>query len=279
MSFIWISILVLGAIGLLAALLLYVAAKKFYVYEDPRIAEIEAILPGANCGGCGYSGCSAFAKACTEATSLQGMNCTGIGTAEMERIADVVGLQAGGRVRKVAAIRCNAACEDREPLNHFEGLRSCASEHSLYQGEQDCTFGCLGLGDCIRACPFGAMTADEKGFPVVDIDKCTGCGKCGEACPRDLPVLVVPKNDDELIYVSCANHNRGPQAMKDCSVSCIGCGKCVRTCTHDAIKVTAFLADIDSEKCVGCGECIEACPRHSIVRKVYAIPSTVEREK
>lgn len=275
MNYILLSLAIVGAIGLIAAAFLYIVAKKFSVDEDPRIAEIEDILPGANCGGCGLSGCSAFARACCSASSLDGLNCTGIGDAEMKRIADIVGLAEGKRVRKVAIIRCNADCETRSKVNHYDGVRSCAVEHALYQGESDCTFGCLGMGDCVDACPFGAISFSKSDdYPTVDIDKCTGCGKCFDACPRHLPQLQEVTPGERMVYVSCANRNRGPQAMQECSVSCIGCGKCVRTCSHEAISVDNFLASIHSDKCVGCGDCIEACPRHSIkaTRTPHPIP-------
>lgn len=265
MNYILLSLAVVGAIGLIAAAFLYVVAKKFHVEEDPRIAEIEDILPGANCGGCGLSGCSAFARACCQASTLDGLNCTGVGDAEMKRIADIVGLAEGKRVRKVAVIRCNAACESRAKVNTYDGLRSCAVEHALYQGESACTFGCLGLGDCVAACPFGAISfAENPDYPVIDVDKCTGCGRCFEACPRHLPQLSEAAHGTTLVYVSCANRNKGPQAMQECDVSCIGCGKCVRGCPTQAISIESFLAKVDSTRCTSCGECVSQCPRHSI---------------
>lgn len=267
MSYIITSLIVLGVIGIIAALLLYLASVKFSVKEDPRIAEVEAVLPGANCGACGFSGCSAFARACCKATSLEGMHCTSLDDAGMRKIADIVGLApAAVSVRKVAAIRCQNSCEVRNPLNHYDGVSSCAIEHSLYQGESDCIYGCLGLGDCVQACPFGAMTLPQKGtLPVIDWDKCTGCGKCVEACPRALPTLLDAPAGKNLVWVACANTDRGPVAMKECDRSCIGCSKCVRTCQHEAVTVDRFLATIDSSKCTGCGDCAEACPRHSIL--------------
>ncbi len=153
-----ISIIVLGAIGLIAAVLLYLAAKKFYVYEDPKIGEIEEILPGANCGGCGLSGCHAFAVECANATTMEGLNCAGIDDAGMKKIADIVGLTPVETEKRVAIIKCSASCENRDPQNHYDGVRSCAIEAALYQGESDCIYGCLGCGDCVKACPFGAMT-------------------------------------------------------------------------------------------------------------------------
>jgi len=266
MEYVLISLALLGVIGLVAAILLYAAAKRFAVHEDPRIAEIEAILPGANCGACGFSGCSGFARACAKATTLEGMHCTSLDDAGMKKIADIVGLAPSVSVRKVALIQCQNSCEVRNPLNHYDGVSSCAIEHSLYQGESDCIYGCLGLGDCARACPFGAMTLPQEGtLPVVDLEKCTGCGKCVEACPRSIPVLAEAPAAKDLVWIACKNSDRGPVAMKECNNACIGCGKCKKTCAHDAITVTSFLATIDSGKCTGCGDCAEVCPRGSIL--------------
>lgn len=273
MTYIALSLGVVGIIGIIAACLLYLAAKKFRVEEDPRIAEVEAILPGANCGGCGLSGCAAFARACCTATSLDGLNCTGLGDEEMARIAKIVGLAEGMRVRKVAVIRCNAACETRQLVNHFEGIRSCALEHSYYQGESACNFGCLGLGDCVAACPFDAMKFSESlQYPTVDKDKCTGCGKCLEACPRALPRMREVHPGRQLVYVNCSNRNKGALAMKECEVSCIGCGLCKKKCPSEAITLESFLATIQGDKCISCLECVSVCPRKSIVAENNPMP-------
>ena len=273
MTYIFLSLGVLAVIGVIAACLLYIAAKKFHVKEDPRIAEVEALLPGANCGGCGLSGCSAFARACCTATTLDGLNCTGLGDEDMARIANIVGLAEGRRVRKIAVIRCNAACETRQLVNKFDGIKSCVLENSYYQGESACNFGCLGLGDCVRACPFDAMTFSESSlYPTVDADKCTGCGKCLEACPRNLPTMREVKPGKMLVYVNCSNRNKGPLAMKECEVSCIGCGLCKKTCPSEAITLESFLATIHGDKCTSCMECIPVCPRKSIISENSPAP-------
>ncbi len=273
------TVLVLGGIGVLAAVVLFFVAKKFHVYENPKIAEIEELLPGANCGGCGMSGCHAFAKACAETDSLDGFVCTGAGKDIMDKISVIVGLEAKAGIRRVAIMKCNGGCEQRQIVNNYDGVTSCAMEGTLYQGETDCNYGCLGRGDCVSACIFGALTIDpHTGIAVVDHDKCTGCGKCVKTCPRGLFELVEANPEKPIVWVSCVNRDKGALAMKECNVSCIGCGKCKRTCTHDAVEVADFVAHINPEACVGCGECESACPRNSITHIGNLLPQLKEAE-
>ena len=260
-----LSILVLGVIGILAAILLFIASKKFKVYEDPRIGEIEKLLPGANCGGCGFSGCHAFAIECVSAKSLDGLYCTSLNKEGMKTVAGILGLTAGDIVKKIAIVKCGADCNSRKVNNTYDGVTSCVVEASLYQGESNCIYGCLGNGDCVRACPFGAMKIDgSKRLAHVDISLCTGCGKCVEACPRNLCELIPAKTEFADVWVSCSNKDKGAVAMKECEISCIGCGKCLRVCPVKAPSINSFLAYIDQEKCISCGKCVEECPRHCI---------------
>lgn len=261
------SIVVLGVIGIIAAILLYWAAKKFSIDEDPRIREIEDILPGANCGGCGLSGCHAFAVACVKDGNLDNLNCVGVGSDEMRRIGDILGATPPPAIARRARMKCQADCDLRDIHNHYAGTRSCLLANNLYVGETDCLYGCLGCGDCVRACPFGALSIPEGGvLPEVDPARCTACGRCVSHCPRGVIEIAEIHPDRPEVWVACANRDRAPLAMKECAVSCIGCGKCVRTCSHNAVSVNNFLAHIDSSLCTGCGECVDACPRHSILK-------------
>ncbi len=264
MSVIWITVLLLAAIGLIAALLLYLAAKKFYVYEDPRIARVEELLPGANCGSCGFSGCHAFAVACCKATSLTGINCPGAGGNVMHRIGEIVGLAAEEVAPQVAITACNGACALRPQTSRYEGVKSCALEAATFSGTTACAYGCLGGGDCVEACPYDALSMDaETGLPKVNYDLCVGCGRCVDACPRHLMNLI-PKQKPR-VWVACSNHDKGGVAMKECDVACIGCGKCMRECPTKAIKVKDFVAVVDQSLCIACGKCMEVCPRSSIL--------------
>ena len=269
-----VTILVLGVIGIIAAVLLFFVAKRFYVYENPLIGEVEELLPGANCGGCGFSGCHAFAIECANAKSMDGLVCTSLDKAGMERVAKAVGLVATTAVKKVAIVKCGADCEIRKQVNIYNGVNSCAIEASLYQGESNCTYGCLGNGDCVRACPFDAMKIDDvHRLAHVDIEKCTGCGKCVAACPRQLCELVPLPEERPLVWVVCSNKDKGALVTKECGLGCIGCSKCRKVCPTEAPVITSFLAYIHQDKCISCGNCIEACPRKCIVSSYPIVKS------
>lgn len=267
MSIIAVSIIVLGLTGILAAVVLFFVAKRFHVYENPKIAEVEEILPGANCGACGFSGCHAFAEACAEASSLENLACPGAGQSGMKKIADTLGLTPGTITPRLAIVACNGTCAHRRTSNHYDGVRSCAIEAAYYGGETPCVYGCLGCGDCVASCPHDAIGMDsETQLPVVDYTKCVGCGKCADACPHDIIEIVEATSEKPIVWVACRNHDKGALALKECEVSCIGCGKCKRICPAEAINLDKFLAYIDHQACIGCGQCIEECPRHSILK-------------
>lgn len=273
MNVILIATVILGGVGIVGAGLLYVVSRRFHVYEDPRVAEIEALLPGANCGGCGRSGCHDFARTCAAATSLEGLTCPGAGDAVMKQIAKIVGLAADEAKPRVAVIKCDGACQNRPaPRVSYDGARSCAVAAAVSAGDSGCPSGCLGCGDCVAACKWGAMHIDpETGMPVIDQDRCTGCGACLKACPRHI-IELRPKGPRGMrVWVACSNVQRGADAMKVCNVSCIGCMKCVKVCTHDAVKVENNLAYIDADKCKLCRKCEEACPRGAILTANFPI--------
>ena len=182
MSLILIAVISLGAIGLVSAVILFAASKKFAVYEDPRIAQVAAVLPQANCGGCGYPGCTGFADACVKAGSLDGKLCPVGGQPVMAKVAEILGLAAVASEPKVAVVRCNGTCANRPRVTKYDGARSCAIMASTYGGETGCSYGCLGCGDCVAACQFDAIHMDNN-VAVIDYDKCTNCGKCAEKCP------------------------------------------------------------------------------------------------
>ena len=268
MNFILIAVIVLGAIALVAALVLYVCSKRFAVYEDPRIGQVNELLPGANCGGCGFAGCGGMADALVKGAdngSLEGLNCPVGGSEVMGRVADLLGMAIANGEPKVAVVRCNGTCEHRLRIAEYGGLRSCAAMHACGAGETACGFGCLGCGDCVQACQFDAIHLnDATGLPEVDEAKCTACGACAKACPRSIIELRKKGPKGRRVFVSCINRDKGAVSMKACKVSCIGCGKCVKECKFEAITVENNLSYIDADKCRLCKKCVEACPTKAI---------------
>ena len=265
MSLVWIATLSLGGIGAISAIILYLVAQKFKVYEDPRNGQVEAVLPGANCGGCGYPGCGGFAAACVKADSLDGMLCPVGGDPVMAKIAAILGMEAGEVTPKVAVVRCNGNCANRKKTNHYDGASSCAIEAALYSGETGCSYGCLGNGDCENACSFGAIRINpETRLPEVDEELCTACGACVKACPKGIIELRNKGPKSRRMFVSCVNKDKGAVARKACSAACIGCGKCAKECPFDAITITNNLAYIDFQKCRLCRKCEAVCPTGAI---------------
>ena len=266
MNFILIAVIVLGAIGLIAAVVLFAASKKFAVYEDPRIAQVSELLPGANCGGCGFPGCSGMADALVkgaDAGSLDGLLCPVGGAETMGKVADLLGM----------AIANSEPMVHRAKIAEYAGLRTCAAMHACGAGETACGFGCLGCGDCEAACQFDAIKVNpETGIPEVDEEKCTSCGACVKACPRSIIELRKKGPKGRRVFVSCVNKDKGPAAMKACAVSCIGCGKCEKECPFGAITVENNLAYIDFEKCRLCRKCEKVCPKHAIVAVNFPAP-------
>ena len=268
MNIILIAILALGGIGLVSAIILYFVASKFKVYEDPKIDEVEEVLPSANCGGCGFPGCRAFAEATAkkakEEKNLEGLFCPVGGNEVMQKVGETLGLEIEAKDPMIAVVRCNGSRVNSPGKVQYEGVSSCSFAHALYAGEGGCQFGCLGLGDCVDACEFDAIhMSEERGLPEVN-DKCTACGACVEACPRDIIELRKRGPKEKRIFVSCVNKEKGAVAIKNCSVACIGCGKCEKVCEFDAITITSFLSYINFDKCKLCRKCVEVCPTNSI---------------
>ncbi|QZE14681.1 Fe-S cluster domain-containing protein [Halosquirtibacter laminarini] len=273
------TILVLSIIGVLAAVILAVAAKKFKVEEDPRIDDVEGTLPGANCGGCGFAGCRAFAEACVKEMELSSLYCPVGGNDCMGSVADILGLEAVKKAPQTAVVRCNGTCEHRPKTNHYNGSISCAIASSLYAGDTGCAYGCLGCGDCVTACEFDAIHMNpETGLPEVDDEKCVACGACVTACPKTLIELRKKMPKGRKVYVSCRNMDKGAAAKKACSTACIGCTKCFKECPFDAITMEKNLAFIDADKCKLCRKCVSVCPTGAIVEENFP-PRKVKKEE
>jgi len=268
MDFILVAVCVLGAIALIAAVILYVCSKKFAVKEDPRIGEVNALLPGANCGGCGFAGCSGMADALVkgaDAGSIEGLMCPVGGADVMGKVADLLGMAVAAGEPKVAVVRCNGTCELRPRTAEYSGLRTCAAMNACGAGETACGYGCLGCGDCVAACQFDAIRMNpETGLPEVDEEKCTACGACVKACPRHIIELRKKGPKGRRVFVSCVNKDKGAVAMKACKAACIGCGKCEKECQFGAITIENNLSYIDPDKCRLCRKCVVVCPTKAI---------------
>ncbi|MBT8272090.1 MAG: Fe-S cluster domain-containing protein [Flavobacteriaceae bacterium] len=260
------STLLLSSVGIVAAVVLFLVSKRFYVYENPLIEEVEDILPAANCGGCGSPGCKAFAEKLVNTEDISDLFCPVGGNDVMKQVSGLLGKEVAEKDPTVAVLRCQGSCDVRPKTSEFQGPSSCAISSLVYGGETDCQYGCLGFGDCVDVCDFDAMYMNEEtGLPVIITDNCTSCEACVKACPRDI-IEMRPRNKRDLkIFVGCLNEDKAGIARKACAVACIGCSKCVDICPKDAVTMTGSLAYIDPAVCTLCRKCVEVCPTDSII--------------
>ena len=265
------AVLVLGIMGLAFVLILAVASKIFEVKTDPRFPEIMDCLPGANCGGCGFAGCSSAANAIIAGKAA--VNCCPVGGAEAAaKIAVIMGVEASAEEKHVAHVICNGGTAAKKKYEYI-GVQDCLGATKVAgNGPLECAYGCLGFGSCIKACAFEAISMGENGVPVIDPNKCTDCMQCAAACPRHL-IVSVPVS--KKVFVECANKQKGPAAMKVCDNACIGCGLCAKECKFDAIHVVDNVAVIDYDKCKNCKMCTKVCPKDAI----SPIATKEEKEK
>lgn len=254
-----LPVIIVGIIGLIAGVGLSLASKFMAVPVDEKQEKIREALPGANCGACGFSGCDGYAAAVAagEATPDK---CAPGGAAAAAALAEILGVEVVNE-SKIAFIACKGTRENTKLKYAYSGMQSCAAAAALQSGPLECSFGCLGFGDCAAVCPFGAITL-ENGRPAVCGDICVGCGKCVSVCPKAL-ISVLPKSAG--VRVACSNKEKGAPVVKNCSVSCIACKMCERACESGAVKVIDNLAVIDRSLCTGCGKCKAACKRGVII--------------
>ncbi|MDR2390078.1 MAG: RnfABCDGE type electron transport complex subunit B [Planctomycetota bacterium] len=256
------ALIVMAVLGALLALALAVASKRFAVETNPLAGQIGSVLPGANCGGCGYAGCAGYA----EAVALKGADptlCAPGGVKVGMAIAKILGIEIDGAKARPVSL-CHCQHKHVKTVAIYSGIQTCrgASLFGLGGGWLDCRYGCLGYGDCFNACPFRAIRMGPDKRPMVDETRCTGCKKCVIACPRSL-MAVEPV--DKYVHVLCHNRDKGPMANKICVHACISCKRCEKVCPVQAIAVPNNLAEIDYAKCVSCGKCVDACPHKVLV--------------
>ncbi len=255
-----IPIIIVLAIGLIAGLGLSIASVVMAVPVDERVEKVREQLPGANCGACGYSGCDGYAEAVSKGECATNL-CAPGGQAATEAISAIMGVTATAIDKQIAVVNCNGNCENVQNKMDYKGINSCAAANMLYGGTKECKYGCLGFGDCVKACLYDAVHIID-GKAVIDPEKCVACGACIKACPKGIISL---KPYSQCIWVYCSNKDKGAMANKVCKVSCIACGKCAKTCEFDAISVQNNLAVINPENCTNCGKCAESCPKKSIL--------------
>lgn len=256
-----VATLLVGAIGAFIGVFLGIAGIKFKVEVDPKEEAVLGKLPGNNCGGCGYAGCSGLAAAIAKGEAP--VNACPVGGEKVaEQIAEIMGVEASNSEPMVAYVHCQGDCEKAKSDYDYTGAEDCRMMAFVPNGgPKTCNSGCLGYGTCVKECPFDAIHI-VNGIAVVDKEKCKACGKCIAVCPKNI-ISLIPKNAKQV--VACSSTDKGPVATKACTVACIGCGICVKNCPTDAIRVENFHAITDYEKCISCGVCMEKCPKKAIV--------------
>ena len=249
-------VLLVAVIGFVCAGLLVFASKVFHVAVDERVTLVRECLPGANCGGCGFAGCDDYASNLVSDESIPCTKCSPGGAAVAAQIAEILGRSAGAAEPQVAQVMCNGTCDARRTVLEWQGLQSCKGAKGWFSSPNACMYGCIGLGDCVKACPFDAIGIVD-GIAKVNRENCVACGACAGACPQKI-VKLVPKKSQ--VHVLCSSTDKGAVARKNCDNACIGCMKCTKACNFGAITVEDNLARIDYSKCKSCGMCAAVCP-------------------
>jgi len=216
-------------------------------------------MPKANCGACGFAGCSSFAEMLAEKKESP-EKCVMLSDENLASICGILGIESKNRIREIAKLKCFGGANARKKFE-YSTIKSCSALNALFGTSLECRYGCLGSGDCAAVCPVNAIKMGENGLPEINPEICTGCGKCVKACPMNI-ITLLPEN--KTVHVACSSCDRGPVVVKACKSGCIGCGKCVKVCPRQAISLQNNLAVIDYEKCDSCGTCVDNCPRKII---------------
>ena len=261
MTGIILAAVIVGGTGLFIGIFLGLADKKFAVEVDEKEEAVLGVLPGNNCGGCGYPGCSGLAAAI--AAGEAPVNACPVGGAPVAaKIGEIMGVSAGASVKQIAHVHCTGCGQNYKQYNYV-GLHDCVAASKLPGGgDLGCSYGCLGLGSCEKVCPFDAIHVID-GVAKVDEEKCKACNKCVDVCPRHI-IALEPYKTKRHVTIPCSSHDKGVDARKVCDNGCIGCSLCAKSCPKEAITMVNNLAVIDYEKCIGCGICAQKCPRKLI---------------
>ncbi len=264
MEFILVSIFTAGILGFMFGGGLAYAAKVFHVDKNPMIDEVLKALPGANCGACGYAGCAGYAEAIVEQAEEINL-CIPGGNSSIQQIGALLNRQSDEKIKQIAYLRCQGDPQTARIKGIYDGIIDCRAAILIGGGDKICEAGCLGLGTCVKACPFNAITLNSRGLPEIIETKCTGCGKCVEVCPR-MALALIPKQNK--VYLGCATIDKGKTVKEYCSKGCIACTLCVKKCPVQAITMVNNLPVIDFNKCISCGICVHICPTHSYIDRI-----------
>jgi len=254
-----IPILTLGLLGVIFGVGLAIASKRLAVEVDPRLEQIQGLLPGSNCGACGGAGCFGFAESVLSG-KLPVAACRVSAEEVKKKIASILGQALGENIDKIATLHCYGGRRVQDRFV-YAGIQDCVAANLVLGGQKSCVFGCLGFGSCAKVCPFDAITMSEEGLPVIDAHKCKFCNKCVKICPKKILSLVAVT---QSVYVACSSHDSGRDTKALCPVGCIACRLCEKACKFDAIQVLDNVAVIDYNKCTSCGECVKVCPAKTI---------------
>lgn len=262
MTSVLIAVLILGAMGLVFGLLLIGANKVFEMPSDPKRDEVRSVLPGANCGGCGFAGCDALADAIAAGEAPVNA-CPVGGAAVAAQVAQIMGLDAAPeQVRNIATVVCQGSLDRCKAKFTYHGIQDCVAASLVNDGNRSCKYACLGLGTCVRACKFDAIHIDKhSGIAQVDPEKCQGCGACVKACPKHVLNL---QPETLPVRLLCSAAEKGYLVSDNCKIGCVGCEVCMDACKFGALTIVDHLPVIDREKCTGCMMCAEVCPNGSL---------------
>ncbi len=252
-----LAVLIVSVVGLIAGLALAVASIVMAVPVDKKAEAIRECLPGANCGACGFSGCDGYASALSKGITKNTALCSPGGNEVSAQIAEIAGLAAGNVKPSAAVVMCQGFCEKANTKMVYNGVESCQMAKQLFGGPKECIYGCIGLGDCAKACPYDAIHICD-GVARVNPAMCKACKMCVKTCPNNI-IKMMPLHEAKAA-VLCVNKDKGAVTKKECQLGCIGCMKCVKACEFDAVKVENFCAKVDFNKCTGCGKCTDVCP-------------------
>jgi Na+-translocating ferredoxin:NAD+ oxidoreductase RNF subunit RnfB len=261
LSTVYITLIVLAGLGIVFGVALAIVAARFVVKVDPKVEKVRDTLPGANCGACGFAGCMGYAEAVVGNPDVAVSMCAPGKSAVAEKIAEITGKKAEKMDPKIARVFCQGGSSLSQRKFIYTGVMDCTAAVLAAGGNKSCEYGCLGYATCMRACPFDAITMSADNLPVISKEKCTACGKCVAACPKQVIELAV---ESKAVVISCHSRDKGADTKKKCQVGCIACGICVRTCPVDAIKIDNNLARIDHARCIVCGLCVKKCPTSAI---------------